>query len=369
MISSGRLGCRGWVAASAVPELFPPPKVAPPPLPTGGTTPTQAATPSTAVAISTRVLGGEASYTVVMDPYTGRKASSESDKVDVTFDGRKFGSGSLRNGFRLPCVIRAFLGVHNVTISPSAGVGAKFLGMLGKQRESTLPEESYRVEFLEPGDYTVQFRFEEPRRELDYPVGAVVVKQGSVQGIDVLAKQGAALVGKGFSALTRGWNTMQESSRRSQLHGRWESTTGVGQWFMFTRDGAMLRSDGFATKFRWADDETVELFEGGSDAVLSLNLLSLGKHELILKAGGQSGHFRRTQTITEAVEQQQKEEAERRFAEWRDQTTKVLAIGGLAVLVGTVAVAATAVAASAPRHCTCRFPLGGPVCARCGLAR
>jgi len=50
------------------------------------------------------------------------------------------------------------------------------------------------------------------------------------------------------------------------------------------------------------------------------------------------------QTISEAIQQQQREEAERRYAEWRDRAVSVLALGGLAVLVGTAAVAGAAVA-------------------------
>ena len=135
---------------------------------------------------------------VVMDPDTGRDFAGPRQGGRGYRRSQAWSRGSLRNGFRLPCGIRAFVGVHSLTISPSVGVGAKLLGMFGKRQKTTLPQESYRIQFPEPGDYTVQFRFKEPRSELDYPVEAVVVKQGSVQGIDVLAKQGAALVGKGF---------------------------------------------------------------------------------------------------------------------------------------------------------------------------
>ena len=39
-------------------------------------------------------------------------------------------------------------------------------------------------------------------------------------------------------------------SRPALLHGLWEPVTGQALSFMFTKDGAMLRGDGFATKFR-----------------------------------------------------------------------------------------------------------------------
>lgn len=155
-----------WVEARTLAGLLP--TKGPPPLPKGSTEATKTTVASTGSALSSQVRGGEASYTVLLEPYTGRVTSPDPDKVDVAIDGRKLGSGSLRNGFRLPCGIRAIVGVHNITISPSAGVGAKLLGMYGKRRESTLPEESYRIEFPEPGDYTVEFRFEESRTELEY---------------------------------------------------------------------------------------------------------------------------------------------------------------------------------------------------------
>jgi hypothetical protein len=110
---------------------------------------------------------------------------------------------------------------------------------------------------------------------------------------------------------------------------------------MFTRDGGFLRGDGFGAKFRWADDECVEVYENGVEATARFQVLSLGKHELLLKAGTQTGHFKRGVSITEAEEQRLREEARRRMAETRKQVlgavgtvAAVLAVGGLAVLCG-----------------------------------
>ena len=152
---------------------------------------------------------------------------------------------------------------------------------------------------------------------------------------------------RGFSSLISSIGiTSETKSKRDLLIGRWESTTGAGLWFIFTPDGAMLRQDGLATKYRWLDGDTVELFEGGGQATILLKVLSVGESELLLKIGEESGHFYRTPTITEAIEKKKREEAEQAMREFAAGAAKVaggvaavLAIGGLAVLCGAAATA------------------------------
>ena len=54
---------------------------------------------------------------------------------------------------------------------------------------------------------------------------------------------------------------------------------------MFTEDGAMLRDDGFATKFRWLGNDQIELYAEDTDKTAQFTILSLGEFELILKTG------------------------------------------------------------------------------------
>lgn len=275
---------------------------------------------------------------VVLDALGGAMMPGMMNKIEVKLGGKLLGQGTLVGGVRLP--FEASVGTHTVEAAMSGGI-TSLLGGWGKKLEGSASGRTYPVTFDGPGHYLVTLT---PAKVRGLPPSGVEVSL-TAEAAQQLAlapveeEQVEGLVQKGFAAIGRGLKGMKESSRQAQLNGRWEPVAGVGEWFMFTGDGGMLRGDGFAAKYRWADEETVELFDSGSDAVVPLKLVSLGKHELILTVAGQSGHFRRTQTISEAVEQQQQEEAERRFAEWRDRTVSVLALGGLAVLVGTVAVA------------------------------
>ena len=162
---------------------------------------------------------------------------------------------------------------------------------------------------------------------------------------------------------------MQESSRRDQLIGLWEPVNFSSQWFMFTKDDAMLRGDGFATKFRWLDDDKIELYAEETDKTVQFVVL-LGEFELILKVGDQSGHFKKGTTITQELRQIREEEYRKRRAEAAANfknvavgAASVLAAGGFAVLCCGVAVAA----ASGAGRCRCQWPIRhGNYCVNCG---
>lgn len=316
-------GMTEWAEAKTVAGLFP--AKGPPPLP-----------PATAVAVVAKP--AKVTGEVVLEGLGGAVMPGQMNKMEVKLSGKPLGTGSLVAGVRLP--FESTVGNHTIEIAMSGGF-TSLLGGFGKKVEGAASGRSYSVEFQTAGHYLLTLTRAKVR---GMPPSGVEVSLTAEAAQElalapVVEEQVEGLVQKGFAAIGRGVSNMRESSRRAQLHGLWESVSGEGVWFLFTKDSGLLRGDGFAAKFRWADEETVELFESGSDVVVPLKLVSLGKHELILTVGGQSGHFRRVQTITEAVQQQQREEAERRYAEWRDRVVGVLALGGLAVLVGTAAVA------------------------------
>lgn len=159
-----------------------------------------------------------------------------------------------------------------------------------------------------------------------------------------LAKAGVALV----TAIEKSKKLSAEQDRkqrRDMLTGIWEPVNFADQWFMFTHDLAMLRSDGLATKFRWNGEECIELYVDDCDKTIAFSLLSLGKNELLLKIGDQSGHFRKGVTISE--EEREKHEAEMRrrraeasqnFRNYAVGVSSLLAAGGFAILCTGAAV-------------------------------
>lgn len=325
-----------WAEAKTVPGLLP---KGPPPLPKSN---------ALAVAKPATVTGE-----VVLDGLGGGMMPGQLNKMEVKLSGKSLGSGTLVGGVRLP--FEATVGAHTVEIAMSGGI-TSLLGGFGKKLEGAASGRTYPVTFDQPGHYLLTLT---PSNVRGLPPSGVEV------GLTAESPQQLALapvaeeepvegaVQKGFAAIGRGWSNMRESSRRSQLHGVWEAVDGEGEWFMFTRDGGMLRGDGFGAKFRWPDDDHVEVYEAGCAATARFQVLSLGKHELLLKAGTHTGHFKRGVSITEGEEQRLREEARRRLAETRQQVlgavgtvAAVLAVGGLAVLCGA-AVAGGAAAGGA----------------------
>jgi hypothetical protein len=139
----------------------------------------------------------------------------------------------------------------------------------------------------------------------------------------------------------------ERKKRRAHLHGLWEPVDREGQSFLFTKDGGMYRSDGFGAKYRWAADGKLELYEDGCEPTVQFALLSLSELEMILKTGGQSCHFRRCDTISEAEMARRREAAFRMLGNVVGGVSKValgaaavLAAGGFAVLCGAGALAA-----------------------------
>ncbi len=140
----------------------------------------------------------------------------------------------------------------------------------------------------------------------------------------------------------------ERKKRRGHLHGLWEPVDREGQSFLFTKDGGMYRSDGFGAEYRWAADDKLELYEDGCEQTVQFTLLSLSELEMILKTGGQSCHFKRCDTITEAEMARRRDAAFRALGNVVGGVSKVafgaaavLAAGGFAVLCGAAAVAAT----------------------------
>jgi hypothetical protein len=323
-------GMPEWAEARTVANLFP--AKGPPPLP-----------PSTAVAVVAKP--AKVTGEVVLEGLGGAVMPGQMNKMDVKLDGKPLGTGSLVAGVRLP--FEASVGHHTVEVAMSGGF-TSLLGGFGKKIEGAASGRSYPVEFQTAGHYLLTLTRAKVR---GMPPSGVEVSLTAEAAQElalapVAEEQVEGLVQKGFAAIGRGLSNMRESSRRSQLHGLWESVSGEGMWFLFTKDGGLLRGDGFGAKFRWPDDDSVEVYENGCEATARFQIISLGKHELLLKAGSQTGHFKRGVTITEAEEGRLREEARQRMAELRQQTlatlggvAAIIAVGGLAVLCGAAATA------------------------------
>jgi len=91
-----------------------------------------------------------------------------------------------------------------------------------------------------------------------------------------------------------------------------------------------------ATRYRWLSNDKIELYTDDASPKVEIEILSLSKMELIVRADGQGGHFKKGMTVTEA-----EAEAARKAA-WSTAGSiaggaAMLALGGLAVLGGMAA--------------------------------
>ncbi len=313
-----------WVEARTVTGLIPqaPAIRKPPPLPARANPTTNTVAP----AITT----GYATFEIILDPFTGVPDGTNNPEARLYFDSRHILIPiKLPDGVRLKYPQQVTTGRHLiklVPLTPVAGI-KKLLFVFGKTHdEAPTKERRYGVTFPSPGHYTVRFAFDEPRSHDDYPSAAVVTKEGnSPQDV-------------GIAGLWKGMFGDSESSRRKKLHALWRQVSDTGMWFMFTDDGAMLRQDGLVTKFRWLDKETVELYEAEGGPTVELQILSLSDSELIIKTGGQSGHFYRNATITQAVERERREEAEEAMRGFALGAAKVAGAVAAALVVGGIAI-------------------------------
>lgn len=123
--------------------------------------------------------------------------------------------------------------------------------------------------------------------------------------------------------------------KRDMLHGLWEPISGEGVYFQFTKDGALVRGDGVATRYRWLANDKIELYTDETSPKVEIEVLSLSKMELIVRADGQGGHFKKGVTVTE----QASKEAWAKAGAIAGGVA-LLALGGLAVLGGMAASAA-----------------------------
>ena len=315
-------GMPEWVEARTVPDLMPAAK-GPPPLPRK-TAP--AATPTLALAPKDeKRVTGELLLVGKGGVNPGGLIALK-DQLSVYLDKERIGTGSLLDGFSLQ--FESVVGSHSVMIRWDRQIGgaAKFipsgvnLGM----------EKTYRVEFRKPGHYEVEFL---------PPTGLKAKLMGEKLPADAeVRRTGTALQSVAVS-----------EERATALVGLWQAVGGPSLGFLFTTDHAMVRDDGLASKFRWLGRNSIELYAEGCDATVLYNIISLGSHELVLKAGDAAGHFKRGQTITEVEIQRREAEARQRQAEaaqaFRDTAVGVsslLAAGGFAVLCGGVGVGAAA---------------------------
>jgi hypothetical protein len=274
------------------------------------------------------------------------------DQIDILLDGQKVGVGSSKDGFDLAFETTAG---HHTLVLVQSGVMRKMFGTAGKQR-------SFRLDLQRPGHYEVMFSY---RQGGVRPGGWLAVrKEVMTRGAELMnlpteiqinhaphthRVPGAVLIdpNAGSTEAEEGLvpkmlRERREAARQALLHGLWEPVVGQSLSFMFTKDGAMLRGDGFATKYRWVADDKIELYADDTDKTAQFTVLSRGEFELILKVGEQSGHFKKGVTITEAELSRRREEARKRAKEAYKNVAigvaAVLAVGGLAVLCGAAAV-------------------------------
>ncbi len=155
--------------------------------------------------------------------------------------------------------------------------------------------------------------------------------------------------------------------KRELLHGLWEPVVGEGIYIQFTKEGALVRGDGMACRYRWISNDKLELYEDEKSPKVQVVVLSLSKSELIVNVDGQGGHFKKGMTVTEA-------EAEAaRQAAWSTagaiaKGAGMLAFGGLAVLGGALSNTMTGDMGWCPA-CGCKYSLmdkvGDKVCRNC----
>lgn len=248
------------------------------------------------------------------------------EQLAVFLDKERIGTGSYVDGFRLQ--FESVVGSHSVTIKEEKQVGG--VAKLMTAGVNLGLEKTYRVTFKEPGHYEVEF----------LPPSGFKAKLGleKLPADAEVAHTGPALR-----------STAVSEERTTALVGLWQDVGGSGLGFLFTPDSAMVRDDGLASKFRWIGRDAIELYAEGCDATVVFHILSLGSHELVLKAGEAAGHFKRGLTITQVEMQRREAEARQRQAEtaqtFRDAAVGVsslLAAGGFAVLCGGVGVGAAA---------------------------
>lgn len=312
-------GMPEWVEARTVADLMP--AKGPPPLPRK-TAP--AATPALAPKEEKRVTGEL--HLVGKGGGNPGGLIGLKEQLAVFLDKERIGTGSYVDGFRLQ--FESVVGSHSVTIKEEKQVGgvAKLmtagvnLGLEKTYRVAFKVQGHYEVEFLPPTGFKAKLGLEK------LPADAEVTHTGP--------------------ALR---STAVSEERTTALVGLWQDVGGSGLGFLFTPDSAMVRDDGLASKFRWLGRDAIELYAEGCDATVVFHILSLGSHELVLKAGEAAGHFKRGLTITQVEMQRREDEARRRQAEaaqtFKDAAVGVsslLAAGGFAVLCGGVGLGAAA---------------------------
>ena len=92
------------------------------------------------------------------------------------------------------------------------------------------------------------------------------------------------------------WQVTQGVLSKDFLCARWDLVDGSGPSIQFTRDGAMLRMDGVAARYRylWLKRQ-IEIVQDSTTA--TLDVLSVSKHELVVSDGATSQHYKRGDNV------------------------------------------------------------------------
>ena len=290
-------GMAAWAAAGSIRDLFPTSSHASPPLPPA------VILPALLSKVAANRVTGELNVV---------GSGLRRDPLHIMLDNEEVGTKSQNEGTH-HLQFESTVGHHSVTLRYEA---------------DEVKTKTYQVEFKNPGHYTINLKFIKKLWFVEH----FPLDHGNASGFEV-SYSPQAMEFVPVSAF-----------RKKTIVGIWKDVSGSGLSFMFTQDGAMVRDDGFATKFRWLGKEQIELYADGFDDTVLYEILSLGKCEMILKTEAQSAHFERGVTITEAELAKQeadfrkrREEAAQNFKNVAMGVATVLAAGGFAILCGAAA--------------------------------
>lgn len=171
------------------------------------------------------------------------------------------------------------------------------------------------------------------------------------------------------------------SDRTYLLTQKWEPVEGNVPAIQFTKDGAVIRFDGFAARYTFSGEEPNEVITiHVENTTTELKVLSLSREEMVLNGEGGSVHYKRGVSISAA-------EAKRRSDAFNEKMKAVgkgalLTVGAIGAGIAILGVAAAAGAGGSARQpgsvlnptktcskCGMEIPYHATACPYCGSDR
>lgn len=156
--------------------------------------------------------------------------------------------------------------------------------------------------------------------------------------------------------------------RNALLTHKWEPVNGDVPAIQFTKDGAVIRFDGFAARYTFSGEEPNEVITITTidNASVELKVLSLSRDEMVLAGDGGTVHYRRGVSIS-AAEAQKRADAFKEKAKTVGKAALATAgvVGAGIAILGVAAVAAGAAGSSAGSD----YDSGGGADVNSGLKR